>query len=272
MRMTFGSPGSIVFAIAVAGLGLLSLLTGHFASVWQPVPQALPWREYFAYANGILMCAVGVGLLFPRSILPASVILTFYLSIWLLFLHLPQLIAAPLQEVSWAACAHNTELIAGGWILLALSGCFAESRSPLNYLSGIKGVRSARMLFAVSLPFLGLQHMVYLQAALTAVPVWLPYRLGWVYFTGAAHIAAGIAIGFAVYPRLAATLEAIMMGSFTVLFWLPAVIVTPRDRFQWTGLLISSAMTAAAWIAAESYRGVPGPNRGLNRKPLRSIA
>lgn len=256
MRTTSRSPGNVVFAMAVAGLGVLSLSTGHFASVWQPVPPQLPWREFFAQANGGLMCAVGAGLLSRRTVLPASGILTAYLLIWLVLLHGPQLVGAPLQEGSWAACAHNTELIAGSWIVL-VTAMAATGTATFRLPGGVSGLQLARLLFAISLPFLGVQHMVYAKAALTAVPAWLPFPLGWVYFTGAAHIAAGIGIGFGIIPRLAATLEAAMMGLFTVLVWLPGVMLMPGDRFQWTALLISSAMTAAAWIVAESYQGAP---------------
>jgi len=248
--------GQVVFAIAITGLGVLSLVTGHFASVWQPVPLWLPWREYFAYGNGLLMCAAGVGLLAGRTALLAAFTLTVYLLVWLVVLHVPLVVAAPLKEVTWGGCAENATLVAGGWILYA-SLATQGDRTPLKFITAERGLRIARILFAIALPFIGLEHLLYAQSTADLVPAWLPYRLGWAYLTGAGHIAAGVGILLAICPRLAATLEAGMMSLFTLLIWVPAVAAAPTHRFQWTALLISSAITGAAWIVAESYRGAP---------------
>src|SRR5260370_449537 len=45
----------------------------------------------------------------------------------------------------------------------------------------------------------------------------------------------------AILPRLAATLEALMISSFTLLVWVPLVAAAPTRRFPWTALLRSSA-------------------------------
>lgn len=130
--------GQVVFAIAITGLGVLSLATGHFASVWQPVPLWLPWREYFAYGNGLLMCAAGVGLLAGRTALLASFTLTVYLLVWLVVLHIPLVVAAPLKEFTWGGCAENATLVAGGWILYA-SLAVQGDRLHLKFITGELG-------------------------------------------------------------------------------------------------------------------------------------
>lgn len=70
---------------------------------------------------------------------------------------------------------------------------------------------------------------------------------------GAGHIAAGLAIAFAVVPRLAATLEVIMEALFTLICWVGAVAATPASREDWVSLCISTALTAAACAVAESH-------------------
>jgi len=58
-------------------------------------------------------------------------------------------------------------------------------------------------------------------------------------------------------PRLAATLEAVMESLFTLIVWVTAVITAPTNREGWVNLFISTALSAAAWAVAESFRQRP---------------
>jgi hypothetical protein len=62
-----------------------------------------------------------------------------------------------------------------------------------------------------------------------------------------------------------------MMGIFTLFVWIPAVIATPAQRFAWTALLMSTVMTAAAWIVADSFRGVPWFSFSRSRNQLADL-
>jgi uncharacterized membrane protein YphA (DoxX/SURF4 family) len=92
------------------------------------------------------------------------------------------------------------------------------------------------------------------------VPNWLPGRLGFAYLTGVGHIAAGIGIIIGVLPRLAATLEALMMSLFGLLVWVPSFFANPRPAWatppqnQWSELVVNLVLAAAAWVVASSLR------------------
>jgi hypothetical protein len=60
-----------------------------------------------------------------------------------------------------------------------------------------------------------------------------------------------------VFARPAAALSALQMGIFLLLVWVPIVAAGPHYGFQWIETLISLALTASAWVVAESYRGTP---------------
>jgi uncharacterized membrane protein len=242
--------GHAMYAAAVAGLGVL-LLSSEFVYVWAPFPRWVPWRLVLACASGALLLVSAVGLSWRKTALPSSAILTSLFLSWLLLLQVPRIIAAPSKELLWAGAAQIATLVAGGWILFV--SVASKAKAPGRWLRVGRGVRMARLLYAVALPLFGLHHFVDAAGAADAVPAWLPLRLGWAYLTGAAHVAAGVAILLGIVPLLAATLEAIMITAFVLLIHVPGVMRAPRDPLQWTMLIVASAIGGAAWIVAHSY-------------------
>jgi uncharacterized membrane protein len=120
----------------------------------------------------------------------------------------------------------------------------------LTFATGEKGIRAARILFAVSLIPIGLSHLVYVKQTADLVPTWLPYRTGWAYLTGVGQIACGIGVLFSIYPRVTAVAEAGMLSLFTLLVWGPAILAAPAKRLPWTAFFISWVIAAGAWLVA----------------------
>ncbi|HET9388248.1 MAG TPA: hypothetical protein VFO44_01240 [Steroidobacteraceae bacterium] len=139
----------------------------------------------------------------------------------------------------------DLSLATGGWIIYyAITGADESSR------------RLVRASFGLSLLPIGLSHFVYLHGAAQLIPAWFPLRVPLTALTGAAHIAAGLAILFNIVPRLAATLEALMESLFTLICWVTAVVANPTDRQNWVNVFISATLSAAAWAVADSCRGL----------------
>jgi uncharacterized membrane protein YphA (DoxX/SURF4 family) len=65
-------------------LGILGLIQGDFAPVWQTVPKSMPAREVLAYVCAFVSLACGIGLLLPRIAAVAARVLVVYLLLWLL--------------------------------------------------------------------------------------------------------------------------------------------------------------------------------------------
>ena len=219
--------------------------------VWQPVAAWVPGRTALAYGSGVIMLLGGLGLMFRATAAWAVRVLFVYLIVWALLKVLRALFVAPQIEAVWLGIGELTVLLAGGWVLFArLSGL--SGGSVWGFVTGDKGVRAARILFAVSLIPIGLAHLVYCKETAALVPGWLPYRLGWAYLTGVGQIACGVGVLLWIWPRVAAAVEAGMLSLFALLVWGPAVVAAPKARFPWTAFLISWAIAAGAWVVAQN--------------------
>jgi uncharacterized membrane protein len=239
------------FGIGMAGLGILALVSGDFAEVGETIPASVPGRTALVYASGVVILLGGLGLV-PRRTTALSVRVLFpYLLIGFL-LQLPRLVIPPLVEVTWEQAGELGVLLSGAWVLFATKSGLGEG-SRWSFATGEKGIRIARVIFGFWLLPIGVSHFVYLDNTVGLVPAWLPFRTGWAYGTGIAHFAAGLGVLFSVVPRLAATLEAAMLGAFTLLVWVPRVVATSRTRDVWSEFLVSWAVAAAAWLVAHSF-------------------
>src|SRR5580704_6839625 len=111
--------GHLFFAVALIGFGVLSLVSGDFAYVWQPVPTWVIGRPLLAYASGAVSLACGAGLLWPRTLARSSLVLTLYGIASMLLLHAPRIAREPLKEVEWFNLGEIATIVAGAWILFA---------------------------------------------------------------------------------------------------------------------------------------------------------
>src|ERR1700738_3181419 len=161
-------PALTLFAVGMIGLGILALVYGDFALVWQPVASWIPGRTVLAYGSGLIMLCGGVGLLLRATAAWSARILFPYLIVWLL-LKVPALLVAAQMEAVWLGLGELAVLLAGGWVLFAKLAGLREG-SPLTFVTGENSIRLARMLFAVSLLPIGLSHIVYVKETAALVP------------------------------------------------------------------------------------------------------
>jgi uncharacterized membrane protein len=250
------SAGHACFAAAMIWLGAMGLSKGDFVQVWQPVPKWVPAREALAYLCAIISLASGIGLLWQRTAAVAARVIFASLMVWVLVLRLPNLFfQTPLVLVAWTF-GSTAVMAAAAWVLYVW---FASDRDRqwFGRLAGDTGVRIARVLYGLSLVPFGLAHFMYLDATTALIPHWLPWHVAWAYFTGAAFIAAGLAVTVGVFGRLAATLSTLQLGLFGLIVWVPRVLAGTVTDFQWGEFVVTCALTAGAWVVTDSYRGEP---------------
>lgn len=259
--------GHAVFAATMIVFGILSLVRGKFTAIWLPVTEVVPAREVLVYLSAIVPLASGIGLFWRRTADVASGVLLGFLLAWLLLLDMPQLVLDPSMEFTWAA-AKTATIVAAAWVLYVWvarrpgpregpwDGGRAGQRDPYRpaFAAGDRGLQSARALYGLALIVFGISHFTYLARTISMVPGWLPWHLFWACFFGFTFIAAGLAVLIGVVARLAAMLSVLQLALFTLLVWVPVAAAGPRAS-DWAEFVVSWALTAAAWVVAESYRG-----------------
>lgn len=233
-----------LFAIGLGGLGLITLIYGDFALVWQPVPAWLPARMIVAEGSGIVLLLCGIGLLFQAFAAWASCLSLAYCFVWLM-LKVPAVFAAPLVEGNWLGVGELAVILAGAFALFARLAP-ARFRLVRDDQSGV----FARRLFGAAVLPIGLAHIVYFRETAGFIPHWVPLPLFFAYATGVAQLVCGAGLVLGIFPRWAAILQAAMFSAFTVIVWFPAIAVAPAARMPWTALLVSWIITAAAWVIA----------------------
>lgn len=254
--MRIASVGHAVFAATVFALGILGLIQGDFAPIWQGVPKDFPTHDGLVYLCSLVSLICGAGLLWRPAAGTAARVLFAYLLLWMLLFKVPYIARAPGVEVYYQSCGETAVLVAGAWVLYAwLAGGW--DKRQLGFATGDKGARLAKMLYALALIAFGLSHFAYRNLTAPLVPAWLPWHVGWAYFTGCAYLAAAAAVLTGIYARLAAALATLQMGLFTFLVWVPLVAEGHVGAGQRAELVLSWALTAAAWVIVDSYRGMP---------------
>jgi uncharacterized membrane protein len=240
-------PARIAFALGIMGLGVLGLVYGDFASAW---PAWVPWRHALLFAAATIMLLGGAGLLFTRSASISVRIVLPYLLLWM-SPRIPALVMAPQIEVNWFSVGEVAVLAAAALTLFAELHA-ARDGWITRLATSVRSQRVARALFAFALVAFGLSHFFYTRETVSLVPAWLPFRKGWAYLTGAGHTAAGLGVLLSIFPRWAAAMEAAMLTIFTVLVWIPAIVIAPTNHGNWGEFVLSWAIGAGAWVIAGS--------------------
>ena len=229
---------ALPFALGAILLGVVSIWFHDFALQWQPVPAGFPMRSQFAILTGLLLILGGGETLSGKFARSGALLLACTYGLWVLILHGPIVVSKPLDLGTWNGVAEIVFMSAGA---IALFAGMRGTRDKLTHGVCI-AIGFCALLF-------GAAHFKYVQATATLVPAWMPpNQIFWAYATGAAHIAAGLALVSGFRSQLGATLLAVMMAAFVVLVHIPRVYASPNEQLEWIMLGVALSLSGAAWL------------------------
>jgi uncharacterized membrane protein len=251
--------GLHLYGVAAAALGVIGLGWGDFATNWQRVQLDVPHREALAYFTAAYELVIGLAILWRRTARSAALLLTFLYAIFAL-LWVIQIFAVPGVYDSWGNFFEEFSLVMGG--VVAFSS-LAPKDSPWAARTAIFS-----RLFGVCVISFGLVHFISFAGAASWVPRWIPPgQKFWIAATGTFFFMAAGAILSGVMARLASRLLTIMIVCFEILVWIPRLIASPHDHFNWSGNAICCAIAAAAWVVSDSINQLGPSYASLRLRP-----
>lgn len=144
-----------------------------------------------------------------------------------------------------------------GLALLA-TGLFVFRREFARAAGLDKLIVLGPVFLAASIGVFGAEHLAGPKILMQVVPAWMPGRLFWAYFVGAALMAAAASNVLRMYVRLSATLLGVMFFLFVLMIHVPGVVANPTNRIVWTVALRDLAFAGGAWALAGGRLAVTG--------------
>lgn len=228
--------GRFFYGIGIVAVGFHQVIMRDFR------PEILPPFPLWAHGSDLLAIIVGLALMGAGFIIAGSIntrsINAKKVSLGLAIGFLAIVVLCHLPYIFFIGTTSLSRLEAWFGITEELAFCggaliMARSFSESSYTDDLQG-KFEKLLMPVGTIFysaiiilFGISHFVYTDYVSTMVPGWLGMRLFWTYFFGVALIAAGIALAFRIFLKMAAWLLALAIFLFFLLFHIPDAIANP---------------------------------------------
>jgi uncharacterized membrane protein len=256
----FGPP---FFAVAMAIFGADHMVAARFVAMG--VPEWMPWRLFWAYFVGFALFAAALSLTTRIKWQLASGLLGSMIFMFVLMIHLPNLIKNPHDPVRLTILLRDTCLSAGA-LAFAASQIDQSGRSSTawNWTAvGPQVIMATRFMVAIPIAVFGIDHFLHPTFApgfpqenavtFVAMPSWIPAHALWGYVNGGIFIACAFGLAIKRYVIFAAhTLGATVLISI-VLVYIPLTIANYSDvSVGLNYLAIHFALAGAAFMLASA--------------------
>jgi len=204
--------GTVFVAAPLATFGAEHLTSTRAIS--QGVPSWMPAHLFWTYFVAFALLAAALSLDLMRYVRWSAPLLAAMFFVFVLTIHLPNVVAQPHNRILWAVMLRDTSFGAGA---LALAQSTRHSKALLLV---------ARTLFAVALIFFGVEHFLHPQNAPGVplpklMPAWVPAPYVWASFVGTILVVAGAALLINRWSRVSAAFVGLTMTVLTVVLYMP---------------------------------------------------
>jgi uncharacterized membrane protein YphA (DoxX/SURF4 family) len=214
-----------------------------------PVPPWTHGEHIFSYVTGATLLVISTSLLSNKEARLSATILGLLFMFCVVFLHAAKHFSEIIHDGNTRTRAFETFALGGAaFVLAALVGKgssiqFLASANPLLAVIG-------RYIYAFSMIIFGVQHFLYAKYIAFLIPKWMPAHLFLAYFTGAAFIAAGLAIATHFFSRLASILLGMMFLLWVITLHTPRVLASPHNADELVSLFIALGFSGASYLLA----------------------
>jgi uncharacterized membrane protein YphA (DoxX/SURF4 family) len=225
--------GRIFFALCMVAFGVQNIFYTGFVKGLELTPEWVPAHTFWAYLDGVLLFVGGIGIAIRVKARLGAVLVAAVYFASVVFLRIPR-IGLTVHDIGERTVLFEPLTIGCGALFLA--GMFLPA---------------ARILFGISMIVFGIDHFQVLSFIATLIPAWIPGRLFWSAFTGAAFIAAGLSIVTRWQMRVASFLLGLMFFLWVLVVHAPRIAASPHNGNEWNSGLVALAICGAAWILTE---------------------
>ena len=245
-RSIVSNLGVYAYALGAIFLGVLGLVSGDFATMWQRVGPDVPFRVPLAFLTAAIELGAGLGLLWRQTARASAFTLTIVYSVF-------TLLWVPIYFQNLRNFDPLGNVFEEFSAVIAAAVMFA-SFSPARSAVARREPIIARLYGLCCISF-GIGHIYYMPGILTWIPKWLPFPAAfWVYFTTIGFFMAAAAILTGVMAPLASRLVTAEIVGFELLVWVPKLMAGPHDHFNWSGNGICILLAGAPWVVSDSIR------------------
>lgn len=252
-KLHLANIGRIFYGFSIAVFGVLTIVDRDFPYFF--IPPKHDWatdHPIVIYIGGILLVLAGMAI---ANKLRVSIALgAVLLAIFCLYFIPYQLFQThnALHFGTWENAAKELALAGGAWTLVNQTK------------------KAGTIIFALTIISFSIDHFLFAREAQGYIPDWIPAHLFWMYFTGTALLASGVAILLNIKRELAAILLGSMIFIWVIILHLPKALTNKGE--------ISSAFLALAYcgiafiIAGEAAGAKAARTKATRAEPAETKA
>jgi uncharacterized membrane protein len=243
--------GRYFFAIAIIAFGVIQFITRNFMTGFLPVHNDLPGRTFFLYLVSTLFLAGGIMMFPSRTSRRISILIGILFMVFLVYPDLVRLFADLHNPGPWTDIAETLGLGGGAFMI---AGDYSNGIAPTNNeLLLLKLMRNGRVMLAIGLLIVAVQHFMYADFIGTLIPSWIPFPVFWAYFVGVAFAATCVSLLINIKTKLAC----ILLG-FMFLFWViflhgPRAFTNTHKEPEWSSLFIALGFSGVFFTIVGQY-------------------
>jgi uncharacterized membrane protein len=239
----------------------------HFvdaAEIAPLVPSWMPWHLFWTYFVGIALVAAALSIAVNRHAKLASILLGCMLLLFVVLLHIPNIVATHGARLFWAILLRDTAFSGGAF---ALAGSLPK-RPPSDRAPVL--VTLARFFVGIPAVVFGVEDFLH-PAIVPGVPLdkltptWIPGHLFWAYVAAVVLVVTGACIVVNWKTRSAAIWLGIMILVLVLFVYLPMLVANAANIAEGLNYFVDTlGFSGAALVLADA---IGEPARTSQRQP-----